>query len=76
MLQVDFVDIAMDACAPHHYKEKLWRHLLGYERAGIFCDGERVVVPRLLSHVEDAWDKGFQPARHLAKCVTVESKVK
>lgn len=57
-------------------KEKLWRHLLGYERAGIFCDGERVVVPRLLSHVEDAWDKGFQPARHLAKCVTVESKVK
>ena len=21
MLQVDFVDIAMDACAPHHYKE-------------------------------------------------------
>ena len=40
-------------------KEKLWRHLLGYERAGIFCDGERVVVPRLLSHVEDAWDKGF-----------------
>ena len=21
MSQVDFVDIAMDACAPHHYKE-------------------------------------------------------
>ena len=57
-------------------KVKLWRHLLGYERAGIFCDGERVVVPRLLSHVEDAWDKRFQPARHFAKCITVEPKVK
>ena len=43
------------------------RNLLGNERAGIFGHCERVVVPRLLGHIEDAGNKRFQPTRQLAK---------